>query len=236
MSKFGRSHYSATPRLNINAPFSRNIHYLQPNFLTIISIIPILRILHLQIEKKYAFLVQIPCEWPIYINQAPSLQSKKSEFWYLIDSHQKFNAWVRTVWPYLKNWNQKSPPSSPLPIIEMTFQKNIYLKIIVEVLHRIESYIAYRRYYYSTPPGVQHPCASSKYTAYVTLNIFRSNSAHFSYVVSSHLLFWIKSNSSSRADQFSAIASRAISLTNECSCHFLQHHHQLTPPLLVQYL
>ena len=31
------------------------------------------------------------------------------------------------------------------------------------------------------------------------------------------------------------IASRPLPLTNECSCHFLQHHPQLLPPFQVQF-
>ena len=49
---------------------------------------------------------------------------------------------------------------------------------------------------------------------YVTLNKFRCNSEYFSYVVSSHFLLWIDSDSSSCADQFSAIASHALPMTN----------------------
>ena len=30
--------------------------------------------------------------------------------------------------------------------------------------------------------------------------------------------------------------SRVLSLTNDCTCHFLQHHPQLSPPLLVHFL
>ena len=45
---------------------------------------------------------------------------------------------------------------------------------------------------------------------------------------------WIESDSSSWANQFSAIASCAVSLTNKCSLHFFQYHPQLSPPLLVK--
>ena len=47
---------------------------------------------------------------------------------------------------------------------------------------------------------------------------------------------WIKSGLSSFADWFSVIASRALSLTNECSFHFLHHQPQLPPQLLFQLL
>ena len=65
---------------------------------------------------------------------------------------------------------------------------------------------------YCTSPGFQHLCGSINKTPYVTLNKFRSNCAHFFYVVPSHFLFLIESDLSSRADQFSVIASRALSL------------------------
>ena len=43
-----------------------------------------------------------------------------------------------------------------------------------------------------TSPGGQHMCAYSDKTVYLTLNGFRSNRAHFSYVISSRFLFWIE--------------------------------------------
>ena len=82
-------------------------------------------------------------------------------------------------------------------------------------------------YIVAPPPGGRHLCARGNKMAYVTLNKFRSNCEHFLYIVPSHFLFLIGSYSSSCADQFSTIASCALSLKNECSCHFLQHHPQL---------
>ena len=88
----------------------------------------------------------------------------------------------------------------------------------------------------NTPPGGRHLCTHIKYTTCATLKEFRNNRAHFLYVFSSYFLFWIESDSSNQSDQFSAIVSRALSLTNECSCHFLQHHPQLSPPWIVHFL
>ena len=86
-----------------------------------------------------------------------------------------------------------------------------------------------------TPPGGKHLCARINKMAYVTLNKFFSNWAHFLYVVSRHFLF-IKYDSSGRSDQILTIASRTLSITNKCSCHFLYNHPQLLPPLLVRFL
>ena len=56
------------------------------------------------------------------------------------------------------------------------------------------------------------------------------------YIFSSHLLFWIRSYSSSGADKFSMIASHSLSLKNYCSCHFFQHHPQFSSPMLFRFL
>ena len=47
---------------------------------------------------------------------------------------------------------------------------------------------------------------------HVTLNEFCGNRKYFLYIVSSRFLFWIDSESSSCADQFSMMASHVLSL------------------------
>ena len=42
-----------------------------------------------------------------------------------------------------------------------------------------------------------------------------------------HINFWYRQSGF-------LLTSRALSLTNECSCHFVQHHPQLLPPFLVR--
>ena len=72
-----------------------------------------------------------------------------------------------------------------------------------------------------TPPAGQHFCACSNKTGYVKLNEFRINHAHFLYVVSSRFLLLIESDSSSQADQFYVIVSRALSLSG-CSMQIMR--------------
>ena len=71
---------------------------------------------------------------------------------------------------------------------------------------------------------------------HVTLNEFCGNRKYFLYIVSSRFLFWIESESSSCADQFSMMASHVLSLKNEYYCLFLKRFPLFSPPFLVQYL
>ena len=83
-----------------------------------------------------------------------------------------------------------------------------------------------RRPTFACPQQTYHLCSIKR---------IPQKSPQFSYVFYRRFLFETISICQVEQTNFSAIAPRELSLTSECSCHFLQHHPQFSSPLLVQF-